>query len=38
MGSIVADVKTSFLTQHPDQENMLKAFLFGFDVILHIRT
>ena len=32
MGSIVSDVKTTFLMQHPEQENMLKAFLFGFDV------
>lgn len=32
MGSIISDVKTTFLMQHPEQENMLKAFLFGFDV------
>ena len=32
MGSIISDVKTTFLMQHPEQESMLKAFLFGFDV------
>lgn len=32
MGVIVNDVKTVFLPQYPDQENMLKPFLNGFDV------
>lgn len=32
MGSIFTDVKNIYLPQYPEQEEMLKAFLFGFDV------
>ena len=32
MGIIVADVKNIYLPKYPDQENMLKPFLNGFDV------
>ena len=32
MGIIIADVKNIYLPQYPDQENMLKPFLNGFDV------
>ena len=32
MGVIVTDVKSIYLPQYPDQENMLKPFLSGFDI------
>ena len=32
MGSIVTDIKNIYLREFPDQENMLKPFLNGFDV------
>ena len=32
MGIIVSDVKNIYLVDHADQTNILKAFLYGFDI------
>lgn len=32
MGSIATDVQNIYFTQHPDHKEMLKPFLFGFDI------
>lgn len=32
MGMIVSDVKNIYLSKHPDQADMLKPFLNGFDI------